>query len=100
MIRNIRQSPTYNCTKYNNTGTARVEYVHPHINIKESLKAQERMASDKYETIYSIGLRKDGKYWEKLDMEIEAIEIKHTRLPYYFNMLMPNPEYAEWNMVE
>lgn len=38
LIRNIKQSPTYKCTKYNHKGVTKVEYVHPHINIKEALK--------------------------------------------------------------
>lgn len=96
-----RENHKFHCNSYNHTGIIQVNYTKPWIHMKTLLKLNSHLEDNQWEARYANNITEEGGFWKYLDMDLtKLIRFEHTGLPYYFNYLMPNPEYEEWNMVE
>ncbi|XP_052590726.1 uncharacterized protein LOC128119759 isoform X1 [Peromyscus californicus insignis] len=86
---------------YNFTGIREVEYIPPYVQMTKAMRINKVMDPDDLMVHYKNGITRSGSFWQTLDYEMDrVIELQHHNLPYYFYMLMPNPQYKEWNKAE
>lgn len=88
---------TYTRKQFNMTHIETVRYVPPKITSDLYTTYGQKINYTQIYTSYRNGIKKPLEFWRTLDMDLTGLKsFKNPGFPYYFYMILPDPEYKEW----